>query len=152
MKKILIAVCTLTVGGLIYILWRSDTLTMFVWFERLGIMPFIESLRYQAEWMSTFLPNWFIYSLPNALWLFSGLLIFNQIWGHKPSLDRRFWAIGFLLIGIGAEFGQLLGIIPGVFDWQDLFFMIAAVCSAYLVVSTHQVEAVRRCINEWLQG
>lgn len=124
MKKLGIALIALLVGCVIYILWRSETLMMFVWFERLGLNNFFESMRNSALGLSISLPNWFLFSLPNALWLFSGLLVFDFIWGTKVSVSKLLWLSMFCMIAFGAELSQALGLLPGTFDWQDMVLML----------------------------
>lgn len=39
----------LAIGGLIYVLWRSDSLLMFRWFEALGVAKLVAQLRVFAK-------------------------------------------------------------------------------------------------------
>ncbi|HDH53844.1 MAG TPA: hypothetical protein ENH24_05100 [Nitrospirae bacterium] len=126
MKKLGIALITLLVGCLIYILWRSETLMMFVWFERLSLNNFFGIMRDRTVGLSVLLPNWFLFSLPNALWLFSGLLVFDFIWGTKVSVSKLFWLFTFCMIAFGAELGQAVGLLQGTFDWIDMILMLFA--------------------------
>lgn len=135
MNKLGIALIALLVGGLIYILWRSETLMMFVWFEHIGLNNVFGSMRNSTSGVSVSLPNWFLFSLPNALWLFSGLLVFDFIWGSKLSASKLFWLSFFWMVAVGAEVSQALDILPGTFDWQDMSFMILAGFSALLFMS-----------------
>jgi len=140
-KKLSIATFALFVGSLIYVFWRSETLTMFIWFKWVGLASFVESLRNCTQWLSIYLPNWFLFSLPNALWLFSGILVFDSIWGVKQLASKLFWLSVFLIIAIGAEVGQSLRVIPGTFDWQDIALMIlASFCAFLIMVSVKQEE------------
>ena len=129
---------SLSVGGLIYVLCRSETLTMFFWFDYLGLANFIGIMRAGASEISTALPTWVVFSLPNALWLVSGLLVFEIIWGSSYSLDKLAWVSLFLIIAVGAEVGQALRVLGGTFDWQDIILMIVGVFFAFLVISTEK--------------
>lgn len=126
MRKIVIALAALLVGGLVYVLWRDDTLTMFIWFDQIGLTNLVESLRNHTGFLSPYVPHWILFSLPNALWLISGLLIFESIWGNTSWANKLFWFSALWFIAIGAEVCQGLRIIPGTFDWHDMALMILA--------------------------
>jgi hypothetical protein len=67
-------------GGCIYLLWRSTSLVMFRWFNAAGLMPGIEPARSLAVCMRSHLPDWFVYSVPDAAWVSCGVLLFAAIW------------------------------------------------------------------------
>jgi len=127
--KTVAAVIAMFVGGIIYMFWRGDSLIMFTWFDVLGIKSQVQTLRMYAEPYSNILPRWFIFSLPQALWLFSGIVGFICIWGKNDVLNKRFWIITFCIIAFGFEFGQYIGLVSGYFDIIDIIFMIMAVKS-----------------------
>lgn len=135
MKKLGLSVTALLMGGLIYVFWRKDTLMMFIWFDRIGLTDIVCLLRDRAGRLSMCLPNWILFSLPNALWLFGGLLVFDFIWGNKSSVSKLFWFSAFWFIAVSAEVGQALRIIPGRFDWQDITIMILAGSCAHIVTA-----------------
>ena len=91
-------VLTLIIGGLIYILFRTDSLVMFKWFAALSLDKPIEYLRDSTLTVKNHLPDWFLFSLPDGLWIFSYITF---------------------------ELGQLFNIVPGTFDAIDLIFYIA---------------------------
>lgn len=140
MKKLGIAVSGLLVGGLIYVLWRNDTLTMFIWFDQIGLANLVGSMRNSAGGLSMYLPNWILFSLPNALWLFSGLLVIDSIWGNKSSASKLIWFSAFWFVAVGAEVGQTLRIIPGTFDWQDITTMTLAGFSAHVLTARARLQ------------
>lgn len=141
MKKFGIALIALLVGGLIYIFWRSETLMMFAWLEYFGLEKFIRSMRDITLELS--LPNWVLFSLPNALWLFSGLLLFDFIWGSEASVSKLFWFFIFWMIAVCTELSQALRLIPGTFDWQDMTFIILTGFFAFLLI-TPSIQKERR--------
>lgn len=47
--KAMIGAASLTLGGLIYIQYRTDSLLMFDWFHGLGLTDYIENLRNNAQ-------------------------------------------------------------------------------------------------------
>lgn len=134
-RRLLIATSALFLGGLIYISCRSETLLMFASFEGLGLRQAISSIRRATACTSAALPLWTIYSLPNALWLFSGLLIIEEIWGSQFKGDKSFWLASLWLLAFGSEFAQGVGLLPGTFDWQDVAWMCVATVLAFLWVN-----------------
>lgn len=133
MKKTIVAITAMFVGATIYVLWRSNSLMMFSWFDALGMRSQVLTLREYAEPYSSALPRWVFFSLPQALWLFSGIVTFNCIWGKHDVLNKRLWSMAFCSIAFGFEFGQYIGLVPGHFDIFDMALLILALVTALLV-------------------
>lgn len=125
-----IGALALLAGGLIYLCSRSETLLMFAWCENIGLSGTIASLRGTTGQMFAVCPAWVRFSLPNALWLFGGIVILASIWGRLFRHDRLFWLASFWLFAIGAESAQGIGAMPGTFEWQDVFLMGGATALA----------------------
>lgn len=128
-KKILILILNtifpICIGGLIYIIWRDQSLLMFKWFEVMNIDKFVHLIRNHISVMYT-PPNWFIYSLPDGLWLYSVTYFYVSIWYRKNTNIMYFWFYIGPLIGIGSEIMQLFHILPGTFTVIDLLFLTFA--------------------------
>ncbi len=112
----------LMIGGLIYIIFRSENLLMFKWFQFLNIDHFISKIRHFNT--SDSFPNWLRYSLPDGLWILSYVLIMNKIWNNKITIHNLFWTLIIPAIAILSEFFQYFGLIKGTFDFLDLLFYI----------------------------
>ena len=131
MKKQLLFghILTLVIGGLIYIAYRTDTLLMFKWFAAISLDTPIEYLREMTMSTKSTLPGWFLFSLPDGLWIFSYITLTLLIWKNKITKQNVFW-IGIIpLVAILSELGQLFGIVSGTFDIVDLTFYIVGVIS-----------------------
>jgi hypothetical protein len=115
----LFAIC---LGGLIYILFRPTNLIMFQWFDEINLTDFFKVLRFNFIPIKNSLPEWFIYSLPDGLWLLSFNLIMVQIWRNESHFFIWFWTILLPIIAVTSEIGQLLNIVPGTFDPNDILF------------------------------
>lgn len=133
-KRILLSSVALLIGGMIYVLWRSESLLMFSWFRALGIGHVVETLRRNASPYANTFPHWVYFSLPQALWQFSGLLFFYSIWRNASTPHCLLWAGVFVAIAFGFEIGQFLGVVPGYFETWDLILLIAACLLAWAVV------------------
>ena len=104
-------------------LLRERTLLMFSWFDCIGLTTPIAALRYSIMPYSSIIPKWLYLSLPNALWTFGGILLFSNIWKKYP-MEKYLWVFIFSVIAVGSEFGQLIGIVPGTYDNNDVVLML----------------------------
>lgn len=125
-KRTIIGVLPVILGGLIYLTYRTDSLIMFDWFEKIGLSNAINFLRSNQIIQSLKIPNWIKFSLPDALWLFSFTYITMIIWNYKINKQSFFWIFLAPFIGIFSEIGQYIGIIPGTFDKVDLILLLIA--------------------------
>ena len=131
-ERFFLALFMLLFGSCIYILFRSSDLLMFSWFRKIHLYGPISAVRVQAEPLLNVLPRWFYYSLPNALWLASGVLFIAVMWEKdKYPFQRNLWIVLILSIGFGSELLQLSSIIPGTFDIKDLLLMILTLFFIY---------------------
>ncbi len=113
-KLTLFCLLPLLLGGLIYILFRPNTLLMFHWFELMSIGDEVEIARKIFAPLYPFIPEPIIFSLPFALWSFSLAWFLELVWNqnnNKKLSDRIFWLT--LIISLGLEclphFYQSLG-------------------------------------------
>lgn len=114
--RILLAIITLTLGGLIYYAYRAETLSMFKWAEYLGLERLIACLR---DFTSNSRPSEFVvYCLPNALWSASYLLAVDALVATEDH--KLVWGISLPTIAIILEVCQAFNIISGTFDILDL--------------------------------
>jgi hypothetical protein len=118
-------------GGLVYICWRDPGLLMFKWFRVLGVEPLVLQLRVAAGATGSALPHWFVYSLPDGLWVYALTAFIARAWSGSPSSPfKTFWLSLGLVLGAGSELGQLAHIVPGTFDWTDFVFYVSAAALA----------------------
>jgi len=125
-KKIffLISAMSMFIGGSIYLIWRPPILLMFSWCRRIGIYDFIMQMRSSFAFMKEDLPTWFIYSLPQALWSFSGLCCIHAIWDHRTEVHERFWITTIFVVSLLTEFLQLIHVFSGTCDIVDLVLIL----------------------------
>lgn len=130
-RLVLCVIFPLTSGGLIYILFRKDSLKMFSWFHKIGLSELISSARVFAP--SFVPPDWVIYSLPDALWLFSFTSLILLLWENKLTLNAILWVAATTVIGIFSEIGQALKLVPGTFDSLDLLLLLLASTISFII-------------------
>jgi|688.fasta_scaffold224167_1 hypothetical protein len=108
-------------GGMIYVLFRPLSLKMFDWFEFIGLMDSILSMRAACE-NYLFLPDWFNYALPDGLWTYAFTSSFILIWENSTGL--KYWLAIPLFLSLIPEVLQFFNLLTGTFDWNDLLFQL----------------------------
>ena len=131
---------TLLFGGFIYILFRQDSLKMFSWFESVNLSNSISELRLFTLPLSFHLPDWFLYSLPDGLWLFSYISLLLVIWSNVISKQNIHWVLLVPLIAIFSEIGQLIKLVPGTFDLVDLGFYLSGTILPILIFANSKTN------------
>ncbi len=130
----------LLLGLGIYVFFRSSEVYFNKWLlnQKLGID--IQWIRtYTLQWVK-FLPDWFLYSLPDALWMISlGTLIYN-IWKNELKVNLFIWSMITPIIAVTWEIAQGLKYINGTFDWIDILF--------YLMVTVIIIIKLKTTKNE----
>lgn len=116
--KTIIAILALSLGGLIYIVFRSENLLMFRWFNNLGLQELVSQLRF--DYGQTNIWNWVNYNMPACLWLFSYMFVMDALWNDGNNMIYQVFIYVLPVVAIMSEFLQLVNIIPGTFDILDL--------------------------------
>jgi len=122
--SLVVASLPLMAGALVYILFRKSDILVFRWLNALGLGDIIITIRLAVSPVASLLPDWVIYSLPNALWIISYLLFLFLIWHKTFDRNNAFWVFSIPLVSIVSEYLQLLNVIPGSFDYHDIFAYI----------------------------
>lgn len=124
---------TLLCGSLMYILFRTSNLKMFVWFEKLNFLNVISKLRSFTTNSTAQIPNVILYSLPDGLWLFSYISLVLYVWKNKINQENLFWIFIIPIISISSELGQIIKIIPGTFDFVDLIMYLLGTILPFII-------------------
>jgi hypothetical protein len=127
------------VGAAIYVSWRSPTLLLFRWFRVAEVWPLIQEWRQTVAAMSDSLPEWFIYSIPDALWVYALAAAMNLIWEGHARRAATPWLICAVVAGCGGEVLQRFGGIPGTYDARDLLLSGCAWLLALVIVPAGQI-------------
>lgn len=140
----ILSFASMALGGMMYALWRPASLTMFFWFSTLGGEDVVTAMRDQAAPHSGALPPWVHMSLPQALWVFSGCLAIHALWRAPHARQEKCWMAVVLLLALLGELGQATGLVPGVFDFVDLAFIVAAFGTAQMIAASDVGNAARQ--------
>ena len=111
----------LLLGGLIYISFRDEDILLLYWLRKLNLNYSL--LRYTINTDNNIIKSYIIYSLPNGLWLLSGMLIIGIIWKNKQFYFYLYTSI-LIFIALFIEISQIFNIIRGTFDLIDIFTII----------------------------
>ena len=108
----------LMIGCLIYLLFRSKTLYIYLWCKSLGLSALIDKLRFAVlDWS---VPDFIKYSLPDGLYCAAYLFIMDAIW-HDEKNKVKYLLISIVpIITITSEMLQIFNVVPGTFDIMDL--------------------------------
>ncbi|MDR3723608.1 MAG: hypothetical protein P4K83_03875 [Terracidiphilus sp.] len=114
-------------GGGIYSLWRSKALLVFTWYRWVGLNGPMLSLRAYLAGVKHLIPGFILYSLPDGLWVYAFTSLMGCIWFRDPrSSAKLFWTLLPVSMAVVAEIGQGFRLVPGTFDWADMFSYLAA--------------------------
>jgi hypothetical protein len=134
-----LAVASLLIGSMVYLLFRPTSLLMFHWADSLGLAALIHALRSYSHSAARLLPKWFVYSLPFALWVSSYLFCIRAIWWRSECRLRYLWLWCVPIIAVTAELCQHLGILPGTFDFLDLLIIGFATAIVFSIPTPNQL-------------
>ena len=110
---------TLLGGGTIYVLLRSRQTLLNVLIDATGASG-VEEARERVSGLT--IPEWFVYSLPGALWSAAYILLIHALtMGERPG-RRLLWAALIPALGVVSELMQKHDLLPGVADRWDVVF------------------------------
>ena len=130
---LILAILTISLGGLIYILLRPTESIFFGWIKTVGLGNELNRLRDLQLFITSTVPEWIIYSLPNGLWAFTYAAIITHIWWRSQSILKFFWIATIPLLVLGYEFLQITELLSGTFCMQDLLFGVAGIISGIFI-------------------
>ena len=122
--SLLLALASLLFGLFIYTLARPESLYLNQWIK--AIIGPGHMLSFRDFLAGIAIPSWMMYSLPDALWMLSLMLIMLVIWRFQINRQSMPWILATLVFGIGFEALQANQWVRGSFDWMDLVMIFAA--------------------------
>ena len=134
MKKLVLhIILPIFVGSTIYVLFREKTLLMFDWFSYLKLDFIIDSLRNNFYGYRTYIPKNILFSLPDALWVYSFTMFLSIYFKNRILLSIIF--IGSII----TEISQLWFVV-GTFDIYDVIYMFALYLIAMYFIKKFEEE------------
>ena len=91
---ILLSALLISIGELVYILYRPLTLYMFKPLELMGLLDDVRALR-SAHWLPPIetVPEWVVYSLPDGMWLLSYMFAMSS-YGTTTANTYGYFSFG----------------------------------------------------------
>jgi hypothetical protein len=127
-------------GGVIYILYRPEKAGFFKVFDFIGLEKWSDLVREKTISVGQYLPEWFVYTLPNGLWAFAYSLLIMTIWRRSKSLLKYFWFATIPVLIFGFELLQSTGTIPGTFATGDIISGFAGIIAGILTIKIYRHE------------
>ena len=134
-------------GASIYLFFRDSSLLVFDWMHALGALDVIMGVRTEVFEYRTLIPHHVLYSLPDGCWVWGMTAVYRSFWDWN-SVEGAFWVSLGCALGMGGEFGQLLGWVPGHFDWWDVGYMVVGFCVPIVSVQSARGVASRVTANK----
>ena len=119
---IALSILLLVVGGMIYLLCRSETILLNRLVQAIGLGPCFEVPR--AYMHERFPYAVWVYSLPAGLWAASYILMAHTFSEGMTARSRLAYAAVIPLLGALSELLQWCDIVPGAFDLLDILCYI----------------------------
>jgi len=137
---LLIAVISIFLGGVIYVLLRPSEAAFFQLFSVVGIEDWTGLIRENTIPQSQFFPDWFVYTLPNGLWAFAYTLLILTIWKGSRSTLKYVWIATIPVLVFGFELLQFAGFIRGTFGYEDILSGLAGIITGVLTTKLYGYE------------
>jgi len=134
LKKVILHIALpLFVGSTIYVLFREKTLLMFDWFSYLKLDFIIDFLRNNFYEYRIYIPKSILFSLPDALWVYSFTMFLSIYLKNKIILSTVF---------IGSIITEILQLwfVVGTFDIHDVIYMSALYLIAMYFIKKFEEE------------
>ncbi len=132
-------ILSLAIGVFIYGITRTESIYLNQWLGQVGNGKVLDVL--QGLVQNSQIPDWIIYSLPDALWMLALSWVILLIWDFKINSRSIPWISFAILFGGLLETLQGFHFVPGTFDMRDLLFMFIG---AVLPVSFTSIKIKRK--------
>ena len=134
MKKVILhIVLPIFIGSMIYILFREKNLLMFEWFSYFKLDFIIDFLRNNFYEYRTYIPKSVLFSLPDALWVYSFTMFLSIYFKNKIILSAIF---------VGSIITEILQLwfVVGIFDIYYVIYMFALYLIAMYFIKKFEEE------------
>ena len=121
-QSLFVALISLSLAGMIYILFRSTDMYMFLPVKACGGLSSLNEIRF--AFAGCHLPDWFLYSLPDGLWLYAYMLIVRCLWYNDNSVIKVLFLSVLPVFAITIEVLQFLSLYFGTGDIIDIVFYL----------------------------
>jgi hypothetical protein len=134
LKKVILHIALpIFVGSMIYILFREKELLMFNWFNYLKLNFIIDFLRNNFYEYRIYIPKSILFSLPDALWVYSFTMFLSIYFKNRIILSAIF---------VGSIITEILQLwfVVGTFDIYDVIYMFVLYLIAMYFIKKFEEE------------
>ena len=134
MKKVILHIALpIFIGSMIYILFREKELLMFNWFNYLKLNFIIDFLRNNFYEYRIYIPKSILFSLPDALWVYSFTMFLSIYFKNRIILSAIF---------VGSIITEILQLwfVVGTFDIYDVIYMFTLYLIAMYFIKKFEEE------------
>ena len=134
MKKVILHIALpIFIGSMIYILFREKELLMFNWFNYLKLNFIIDFLRNNFYEYRIYIPKSILFSLPDALWVYSFTMFLSIYFKNRIILSAIF---------VGSIITEILQLwfVVGTFDIYDVIYMFVLYLIAMYFIKKFEEE------------
>ncbi len=135
-KKIIHIFLSIFAGSMIYILFREKNLLMFKWFKFLKLDFIINFLRDNFYKYRIYIPKSVLFSLPDALWVYSFTMFLSIYFKNRIMLSSIF---------AGSIITEILQLwfVTGTFDIYDVIYMfVLYLIAMYFIKKFEEKEKI----------
>ena len=137
MKKVILHIALpIFIGSMIYILFREKELLMFNWFNYLKLNFIIDFLRNNFYEYRIYIPKSILFSLPDALWVYSFTMFLSIYFKNRIILSSIF---------VGSIITEILQLwfVTGTFDIYDVIYMfVLYLIAMYFIKKIEEEEKI----------
>lgn len=136
MNYMVVGTCVLFIGVFIYIVGRGASSPVYQLIPIAGVL--------EKTWVESGIGDLFqdnevlMYSLPDGLWMFAVMSIQLWIWDRQINAHTVLWMTIVYIICLTNEVLQSVGLSPGTYDNNDIFFMMVGGILPILIEFTLQ--------------
>ena len=133
-KKVILHIALpIFIGSMIYILCREKELLMFNWFNYLKLNFIIDFLRNNFYEYRIYIPKSILFSLPDALWVYSFTMFLSIYFKNRIILS---------VIFVGSIITEILQLwfVVGTFDIYDVIYMFTLYLIAMYFIKKFEEE------------
>lgn len=113
-------------GALIYILFRKESLTVFLWIENISLLDEVMFIRSLLSETKKKIPEIILYSLPDGIWVYSATYFMIAIWKNNlKDISAWFWIFVPFICSIVAELLQSVQVVEGSYCSYDMMFYVS---------------------------
>lgn len=133
----------ISLGAFIYILFRKESLTVFIWIENLSLLDEVMILRDITSGLKERIPQIILYSLPDGIWVYSGTYLMILIWKDNIKFFSAWsWILLPFICSVTAEILQSMHIVEGQYCPYDIMFYISFLLLALFNIKLRREYAI----------